>query len=67
MGGGVEGGSGGGVGLRGGQGGCDRRIEVFGKIQKKKKWGGGGLGRGGGGVGLVGGVKVDVNEELKFL
>ena len=36
------------------------------KIQKKKKklGGGGGLG----GVGLVGGgVRVDVNEELKFL
>ena len=57
-GGGVEGGSGGGVGLRGVQGGCDRRIELFGKIQKKKLGGGGGL---------VGGVKVDVNEELKFL
>ena len=42
MGGGVEGGSGGGVGLRGGGGGqvgCDRRIEVFVKIQKKN-WGG---------------------------
>ena len=25
----------GGVGLTGGQGGCDRRIEVFVKIQKK--------------------------------
>ena len=36
---------------------------------KKKKLGGGGGGRrgGGGGVGLVGGVRVDVNEELKFL
>ena len=32
-------------------------IEVFAKIQKKK------LGGGGGG----GGVRVDVNEELKFL
>ena len=39
---GVEGGSGGGVGLRGGQGGCDRRIEVFVKIQKIKLGGGGG-------------------------
>ena len=59
LGGGGGGGSGGGVGLRGGQGGCDQRIEVFGKIQKKL---------GGGGGGLVGGVvKVDVNEELKFL
>ena len=35
----------------GGQGGCDRRVEVFGKIHKKKI--GGGLGRGW--VGLVGG------------
>ena len=45
-------GSGGGVGL-GGQGGCERRTEVFVKIQKKKNsffffWGGGG---GGGGLG----------------
>ena len=47
----------------GGQGGCERRIEVFVKIQKK--WGGGGSGRGGGWVGL--GFRVDVNEELKFL
>ena len=53
----------------GGQGGCERRIEVFVKIQKKNIffffWGGGGVGRGGGRVG--GGVRVDVNEELKFL
>ena len=57
--------SGGGVGL-GGQSGCERRIEVFVKIQKKKMGGGGGRGgRLGGGVG--GGVRVDVNEELKFL
>ena len=32
----------GGVGL-GGQGGCDRRIEVFGKIHTKKSGGGGGV------------------------
>ena len=51
-------GSRGGVGL-GGQSGCDRRIEVFGKIHKKN--GGGGSGWWGGGV------RVDVNEELKFL
>ena len=53
---------GGGVGVRlGGQSGCERRIEVFVKIQKKKIffWGGGG--------GVGGGVGVDVNEELKFL
>ena len=44
---------GGGVGL-GGQGGCERRIEVFVKIQKKKFFlGGGGVG-GGVGVGLGG-------------
>ena len=48
----------------GGQGRCERRIEVFVKIQKKNFffWGGGGSGRG-----RVGGVRVDVNEELKFL
>ena len=66
-----------GVGL-GGQSGCERRIEVFVKIQKKKYffWGGGGLGGfgggggirwGGGGSGSGWGVRVDVNEELKFL
>ena len=46
----------GGVGLGGGQGGCERRIEVFVKIQQKKFffWGGGGSG-GGGGVGSGGG------------
>ena len=40
----------GGVGLGGGQGGCERRIEVFVKIQKKKIFflGGGGSGGGGG-------------------
>ena len=53
----------GGIGL-GGQGGCTRRIEVFVKIQKKM--GGRGVGSGGGRV-RVGGVMVDVNEELKFL
>ena len=39
----------GGVGLGGGgQGGCERRIEVFVKIQKKDLfWGGGGRGLGG--------------------
>ena len=58
----------------GGQSGCERRIEVFVKIQKKKKFFGGGVGGvGGGGVGGGGGsgsgwgVRVDVNEELKFL
>ena len=37
-------------------------IEVFVKIQKKKKIGGGGWWGGSGW-----GVRVDVNEELKFL
>ena len=56
-----------------GQGGCERRIEVFVKIQKKNFFWGRGVGGGGGGgsvggVGLGGGgIRVDVNEELKFL
>ena len=46
----------GGVGLGGGQGGCERRIEVFVKIQKKKIWGEGrGVWWGGGEVGSGGG------------
>ena len=44
------GGSGGGVGLVGGQGGCERRIEVFCENSKKKL--------GGGGRGWVGGTGV---------
>ena len=67
-GGGVGGGSGRvGVGL-GGQSGCERRIEVFVKIQKKKIffWGGGGVGGGVGGWSGEG-SGGDVNEELKFL
>ena len=45
--------TGGGSGWGGGQDGCERRIKVFVKIQKKKNffWGGGG---GGGGEGRVG-------------
>ena len=64
------GGGGVGSGWGGGQGGCERRIEVFGKIHKKKFGGGGG---GGGGIrvrlgsGWWGGVGVDVKEELKLL
>ena len=59
--GGVGGGGRWGVGV-GGQSGCERRIEVFVKIQKKRFffWGGGGGGSGWG-------VRVDVNKELKFL
>ena len=51
----------GGSGL-GGQGGCERRIEVFGKIHQKQFQGGGGVGSGGGQVG--GGGRVDVNTML---
>ena len=55
----------GGSGL-GVQDGCERRIEVFVKIKKKKKILYGGVG--GGRWGVSGwGVRVDVNEELKFL
>ena len=49
--------------MGGRQGGCERRIKVFVKIQKKKKLGGGGGWRGW--VGGVGGwVRVDVNAML---
>ena len=41
------------------------KIEVFVKIQKKKIFLGGGVSVGGSGSGW--GVRVDVNEELKFL
>ena len=37
------------------------------KIQKKNFFGGGGGVGGGRGGGVGGGVRVDVNEELKFL
>ena len=69
LGGGGRGGGGrlgGGVGVGlGGQSGCERRIE-----EKKNFLGGGvggGVGGGGGGSGSGWGVRVDVNEELKFL
>ena len=58
---------GGGVGLVGGQGGCERRIEVFVKVEKKKKnfFLGGGPGGSGGGSGWWGGwARVDVNAML---
>ena len=50
------------LGWGGDQGGCESRIEVFWKIQKKM---GGGEGGSMGGSGF--GVRMDVNEELKFL
>ena len=49
-----NGGLGSGEGWLGGQGGCERRIKVFVKIQKKKFFGGGGAGVGSGG-GWLGG------------
>ena len=78
LGGGSGGGGGGGSGGQwegsgcggggGGQGGCERRSEVFVKIQKKKFFlGGGSVAKGvrwgGGGVGGAG-VRVDVNAML---
>ena len=59
-------GGGGGSGWGGGQGGCERRIEVFGKIHKNNfravGLGGGGSG---GGVGFgCRGVRVEVNTML---
>ena len=53
------GGQGGGSGW-GGQGGCERRIEFFVKIQKQNFVGGSGRGA------RVGG-RVDENGEVKFL
>ena len=53
-----EGGGSGWGGGGGGQGGCELRSEAFVKIQKKNI---------GGGVGLGGGVRVDVNGEVKLL
>ena len=51
-------GGGGGVLGWGGQGGCERRIEDFEKIQKKKSGGGGD-------VGLGGLARVDVIKKKK--
>ena len=56
-------GSRGGVGL-GGQGGCERRMEVFVKI-KKNIYGEVGSRGSGGSCGV--GVRIDVNIEVKFL
>ena len=53
----------------GGQGGCERRSNVFVKIQKKKlgRGVGSGVGVGFGGGGGGGGFRVDENGELKLL
>ena len=68
--------------MGGGQGGCERRIEVFVKIQKKQLWGGVGLGGGwgwgdwvGSGESVWGGgqdgcersIKVFVKIQKKFV
>ena len=47
----------------GGQGGCERRIEVIVKMKKNRGGGGGGV-RGWGGVGWGGKVSVDVKLKL---
>ena len=47
-----------------GQGECEPRIEVIVKMQKKKK-SGWGIQSGWGGGGEGGGIRVDVNQELK--
>ena len=58
-----------GVGLGGGQGGCEWRSEAFVKIQKKNFFnlGGGGEGAWVEGGGRVGGVRVDGNREVKLV
>ena len=53
-----------GWGARGGQGGCERGIEIFVKIQKKI---GGGGERGWVGGGGGGGCQGRCNREVKFL
>ena len=58
----VRGGGGVRFGGGGGQGGWEQRSEACVKIQKKKNFWGGGFGLGGGG-----GVRVDVNGEVKLL
>ena len=56
---------GGGVGLGGVRVGVNQELKFFGKLKKKKKIGGGEGGWVHGGPGW--GVRMDVNEELKFL
>ena len=49
--------------VRGGQGGCERKIKLFVKVPKKK-WGGSGWGVSWGSGLWGGGVRVDVNAML---
>ena len=46
--------------------GGDEELKFWGKFNKKIIFFGGGVGGGGDGVSGWGGVRVDVNEELKF-
>ena len=55
------------MGGGGGQDGCERRIEVFVKIQKKKLGGGGGSGWGGGQDGCERRIEVFVKIQKKKL
>ena len=49
--------------MSGGQGGCERRIEVFVKIQKKNYFGGG---RGGVGLGCQSGCELRIEVFVKI-
>ena len=43
----------------------NEELKFMGKLKKNTKIGGGGV-RGGGGGGAGGGIRMDVNEKLKF-
>ena len=45
----------------------NEELKFLGKFKKKNCFGGGGVPGGGVGEGVGGGVRVDVNKELKFL
>ena len=57
----------GGVGLRGVWADVIEELKLLGKFKKKKLGGERGSGGGGGGGLVWWGVRLDVNEELKFL